>query len=99
MEIQFSKESYEDLDEIEDYLLNNWNDQILENFNLKLDHCVKIISEGIAVFKNYEDTIYHKILITKHNTLIYIIEDDNLKIVKIIQNFQDPEENYKSILQ
>ncbi|WP_177205405.1 hypothetical protein [Halpernia frigidisoli] len=50
---------------------------------------------GFVVFQKYEETIYRKILITKHNTLIYVIKDD---VIRIIQNFQDPEENYKDIL-
>lgn len=40
MEIQFSKEAFDDLDKIEDYLLKKWNDKVLEDFNLKLDHCL-----------------------------------------------------------
>lgn len=99
MEIRFSKESYDDLDEIEDYLLTQWNDKVLEDFNEKLNHCLEIILGGIVVFQKYEDTHYHKILITKHNTLIYIIENDILKIIKILQNFQNPEENYESTVE
>ena len=36
-------------------------------------------------------------LIIKHNTFIYIIDHDVLKIVKILQNFQNPEDNYNSL--
>ena len=97
MEIQFSKEAFDDLDKIEDYLLNRWNDKVLENFNFELDHCLQIIIDGIAVFQKYEDTKYQKILITKHNTLIYIIENNVVKVIRILQNFQDPDENYKSL--
>ncbi|SFH83080.1 hypothetical protein SAMN05443292_0322 [Halpernia frigidisoli] len=67
----------------------------MEDFNFKLDHCLQIIMGGFVVFQKYEETIYRKILITKHNTLIYVIKDD---VIRIIQNFQDPEENYKDIL-
>jgi hypothetical protein len=69
----------------------------LEDFNFKLDHYLKIIIDGIAVFQKYEDTVYNKILITKHNTLIYMIENDVLKVIRILQNFQDPEENFNSL--
>lgn len=53
--------------------------------------------DGIAVFQSYEDTKYQKILITKHNTLIYVIENNIVKVIRILQNFQDPEDNYKSL--
>jgi len=42
MEIHFSKEAFDDLDKIEDYLLHKWNDKVLEDFNLKLDHCLQL---------------------------------------------------------
>ena len=97
MKIKFSDESLSDLRNIEEYLLEHWSDKILDDFLIKLDEIVEIICDGKVVFQKYEDTIYHKILITKHNTLIYIIENNTLKIVKILQNFQDPNGNEKSL--
>lgn len=99
MKVKFSDESLLDLRNIEDYLLENWNAKIYEDFLTKLDETIKIICEGNVVFQKYENTVYHKILITKHNTLIYIIDHDVLKIVKILQNFQNPEDNYDSLKQ
>lgn len=97
MEIRFSKASFDDLDEIEDYLLNRWNDKVLDDFNLKLDQTLNLIINGIAVFQKYEGTNYHKILITKHNTLIYSLDQEILTIHRILQNFQDPDNNYESL--
>ena len=97
MEILFSKESFDDLDSIEEYLLRRWNEQVLDDFNYKLDRCINIILEQSVVFQKYENTQYHKVLITKHNSLIYTIEKDILKTHRILQNFQNPDENYKSI--
>ncbi|WP_144282913.1 type II toxin-antitoxin system RelE/ParE family toxin [Chryseobacterium echinoideorum] len=97
MEINFSDESLSDLRNIEEYLLKKWNISVFENFLIKLDEVIDIIAEGNVIFQNYENTKYHKILITKHNTLIYIVEDNVLKIIKILQNYQDPSENYESI--
>ncbi|KAA0128275.1 type II toxin-antitoxin system RelE/ParE family toxin [Chryseobacterium sp. SN22] len=97
MKIKFSDESLSDLLNIEEYLLRNWNDRVLEDFLIRLDEKVQIICNGKVVFQKYEDSDYHKILITKHNTLVYSVEDEVLKIIRIIQNYQDPEENYKSL--
>lgn len=97
MKIKFSDESLADLRNVEEYLLENWRDKIYDDFLTKLDEIVEIICEGNVVFQKYENTIYHKILITKHNTLIYIIENDILKIIRILQNFQDPDDNQKSL--
>lgn len=97
MKIKFSDESLSDLLNIEEYLLRNWNDRVLEDFLVKLDKKVQIICNGKVVFQKYEDSGYYKILITKHNTLVYSVENEVLKIIRIIQNYQDPEENYKSL--
>lgn len=97
MKIKFSDESLSDLQKIEEYLLYHWNDKVLDEFLARLDDVVKIICNGNVIFQKYEDTVYHKILITKHNTLIYSIENEVLKIIRIIQSFQDPEHNRKSL--
>lgn len=97
MKIQFSKQSFDDLDEIEDYLLHKWNDKVLDDFNLKLDRCIELIIGGSVVFQKYEDTTYHKVLITKHNTMIYSLDKDTFTIHRILQNFQNPEDNYESL--
>lgn len=97
MKINFSDESLSDLRNIEEYLLKNWNDKVFDDFLKKLDEIVRIITEGNVVFQKYENTDYHKVLITKHNTLIYIVEDHVLKIMRILQNFQDPDENYNAL--
>ena len=55
-----------------------------------------IASEKV-LFYRYEDTEFRKYLLTKHNTIIYKIEDDIIYIVRILQNFQNPDDNYKSI--
>ncbi|MCY0969415.1 type II toxin-antitoxin system RelE/ParE family toxin [Chryseobacterium wangxinyae] len=99
MKIKFSDESLLDLRSIESYLLEHWDAKIYDDFLTKFDETIKIICAGNVVFQKYEDTVYHKILITKHNTLIYIIENDVLKIIKILQNFQNPKDNYDSLKQ
>lgn len=97
MKIKFSDESLSDLLNIEEYLLRNWNDRVLEDFLIKLDEKVQIICNRKVVFQKYENSDYHKILITKHNTIVYSVEDEVLKIIRIIQNYKDPEGNYKSL--
>ncbi len=97
MKVKFSDESLLDLRNIEEYLLEHWSDKIFDNFLTKFNETIEIISEGNVIFQKYENTDYHKVLITKHNTLIYTIEDNVLKIIKILQNFQDPDDNYESL--
>lgn len=97
MKIKFSDESLLDLRNIEEYLLKRWSDKVFDDFLTKFNEIIEVISAGNIIFQKYENTDYHKVLITKHNTLIYTIEDNVLKIIKILQNFQDPDKNYESL--
>lgn len=97
MKIKFSNESLLDLRNIEEYLLKRWSDKVFDDFLTKFNEIIEVISAGNIIFQKYENTDYHKVLITKHNTLIYTIEDNVLKIIKILQNFQDPDKNYESL--
>jgi hypothetical protein len=56
-----------------------------------------MLLEKKVIFKKYEDTHFHRFPLTKHNSIIYNYEDDVLYIHRILQNFQDPYENYKSL--
>ena len=98
MHYEISDEAEQDLLHIEDYLLKFWNLDILIKFQDKLSYIIEILLDGKVIFQRYENTELHKILITKHSTMIYNIENDILYIHRIIQNFQDPEENFKSII-
>ena len=86
-----------DLKNIEDYLLKEWSYEVLLDFYDKYDKALEIISSEKVLFSCYEDTNFRKYLLTKHNTIIYKIENETIYITRILQNFQNPDENYKNI--
>ncbi len=86
-----------DLKSIEEYLLRKWSLNVLSNFYEKYDRALEIISSDHVVLSQYEDTEFRKYILTRHNTIIYKIEADIVYIVRVLQNYQDPEENYKSL--
>ena len=53
--------------------------------------------EKNVYFQKYENTHFYKLILTKHNSIIYNYVDDVLLIHRILQNFQNPDENLKSI--
>ncbi len=85
-----------DFKNIEDYLLKEWSYDVLVDFYDKYDKALEILSSEKVVFSRYEETEFRKYLLTKHNTIIYKIENDIIYIVRILQNFQDPNDNEKS---
>ncbi|MFL9835242.1 type II toxin-antitoxin system RelE/ParE family toxin [Chryseobacterium terrae] len=97
MRYEISEKAEQDLLDIEKYLLAKWNVTVLENFFIKLQKAINLLLEKKVLFKKYENTHFHQYVVTKHNSLIYFYEDDVLYIVRIIQNFQNPDENYQSL--
>lgn len=97
MRYEISEKAEQDLFRIEEYLLTNWNVKVLENFFIKLQNAIKLLLEKKVLFKKYEDTRFHQYAITKHNSIIYFYQDEVLYIVRILQNFQNPDENYESL--
>ncbi|WP_294312004.1 hypothetical protein [uncultured Chryseobacterium sp.] len=86
-----------DLKNIEEYILRKWSFNILSDFYEKYDRAVEMISSDHVVFSRFEDTEFRRYILTRHNTIIYKVEDEVIYIVRVLQNFQDPEENYKSL--
>jgi len=97
MRYEISEKAQQDLLNIESYLLEKWSIGVLEDFFDKFQHAIDILLEKNIVFQKYEDTHFYKLLITKHNSIIYNYVDDVLYIHRILQNFQNPDDNYQSL--
>lgn len=98
IKVELSTYAQKDLLAIEEFLIENWSVEILMEFYNKFDKAIEIIISGKVKFAAYEDTVYSKFLVTKHNTIIFKIMNETLYILRVIQNFQNPEDNYKSII-
>jgi len=86
-----------DLKNIEEYILRKWSFNILSDFYEKYDRAMEIISSDNVIFSRFEDTEFRKYILTRHNTIIYKVEGEVVYIIRVLQNYQDPEENYKSL--
>ena len=95
--VEISTDAKFDLIAIEDYLVNKWSEKIADDFYQKLIEAIEILEQGNVIFEKYENTHFRKFLLTKHNTIIYDIQKEVITIVRILQNFQDPEDNYQSL--
>ncbi|MDR1876616.1 MAG: type II toxin-antitoxin system RelE/ParE family toxin [Flavobacteriaceae bacterium] len=84
MLVEWTHEAEKDLLKIEDYLIENWDYNVLEDFLNLLDIAIEILIEGKTEFERYKDTEYRKYLLTKHNYLIYHKLEDRIIILKLI---------------
>jgi len=95
--VKISSDAKSDLIKIEEYLLSKWNEKVADDFYEKLIEAIDILENVNVNFERYLDTDFRKFLLTKHNTIIYKMGDEEITIVRILQNFQDPDENYQSL--
>lgn len=91
MLIEITEKAEKDLQKIDDYLLQRWDNRVLMSFYDKLEIILENISSGKIVYQPHENTNYSKVLITKHNTLVYHKTSEKITIIRIINNFQSDE--------
>ena len=73
--------------------------QTVEDFYTLVDKTVEILSTGNIDFEKYEDTDWRKYLLTEYNYMIYKKLEGKTVIVSVINNYRNPKENYKKILE
>lgn len=97
MNIFWTNRAKLDLEILEDFLIENWGFEVLESFYKILDRKISLLENGNLVHQKYEDTDFHKVLITKHNSIIYEISNDQINLLNMINNFRNPDSNYNLI--
>lgn len=97
MRYEISEKAQQDLFNIESYLLEDWTIDVLEDFFIKFQRAIDILLDQKVFFQKYEETYFYKFNVTKHNAIIYTYGENVLYIHRILQNFQNPEDNYSSL--
>jgi plasmid stabilization system protein ParE len=99
MNIFWTNRAKSDLENLEDFLIENWGFDVLEDFYEILERKISLLKNGHLIHQKYEDTNFHKLLITKHNSIIYEIAGNQLNLLNMINNFRNPDSNYKTIIE
>lgn len=97
MNIFWTNRAKSDLENLEDFLIENWGFDVLEDFYEILERKISLLKNGNLIHQKYKDTNFHKLLITKHNSIIYEIAGNQLNLLNMINNFRNPDSNYKTI--
>lgn len=95
--IIWTKNAREDLKAIIKYLKEEWSLTVAEKFIIDVYQKIDLISNfpfsGIKSFKNKS---VRKIVITRHNSLYYKIEEDKIRLLDFFDNRQDLEKDVYS---
>lgn len=82
---------------LEDFLIENWGFDVLEDFYEILERKISLLENGNLIHQKYEDTEFHKLLMTKHNSIIYEILGTQINLLNMINSFRNPDSNYNLI--
>ncbi|HTK22465.1 MAG TPA: type II toxin-antitoxin system RelE/ParE family toxin [Mucilaginibacter sp.] len=89
--IVWNHRASDSFDIIIEYLQNEWGDRVTKNFVNRTYQIIEFLSEypEMGTLENSEKQI-RGFVITKHNTLFYRIEDDNIVLLFFFDNRQHP---------
>jgi plasmid stabilization system protein ParE len=62
------------------YLTENWTNKQIENLLVRTNKLINLISKNPFLFKGSVKQNMHEVLITKHNLLLYQINETELKV-------------------
>lgn len=95
MEIRWSRFALQDLEQIEDYIGNRFTYKEYQNFINILNHKLGLIIDKKVIFQKLEKfPDYNKLLIAEQTTLIYGLESEHLKILRLYNNYHDEDKKF-----
>jgi plasmid stabilization system protein ParE len=90
--IRWSKTSKKQLQVVISYLISNWGVSTTEKFLNTLEKRIYLLGRFPTIGKkSFEYPSIRQLVLTKHNTLLYEIQDDTIFIVEIYDNRQQPQ--------
>ncbi len=89
--IVWTDHALSELKETIDYLETNWTERELRNFSAKLDHTVELISKTPELFPSSTEKLgIRKAVVEKYNNLYYRVNNENVEIISLFSNRQNP---------
>jgi plasmid stabilization system protein ParE len=96
LEIYWSRRATESFLEIINYLLENWGNKSVKKFIIEIDSFFNVILTNPEIGKIIVREEYiRSIAIGKHVTLIYKLQDDEIILLNIFNNRQQPSKRFK----
>ncbi|MEA3443220.1 MAG: type II toxin-antitoxin system RelE/ParE family toxin [Bacteroidota bacterium] len=89
--IIISKRAEKRLENIVEYLLEEWNDKVKSDFIGKFNRMISFLSANPYMFPYFiDEKEIRKCLITKHNAMYYQVNNNVVKIITIHDTRQNP---------
>lgn len=87
----WSPSAQKDIENIADYLMYNWGNNVVEKFLKRIDNLILQIAANPKQYPIIHKTLkVRKCVVTKQNTLFYRMENDNIEIIRILAQDRIP---------
>ena len=91
LKIHWTKKAEKTFDKVVVYLLKDWSEKEVQNFVRKTNNVIGHIAAKPRLFPTSKKINIHTALITKHNSLLYKIKEDNqIDLLYFWDNRQNP---------
>ncbi len=80
-EIIWSNDAEETFDLIVSYLAENWSENVAHEFSDKVIKMIGILAEDNVRFRKSKKRDFYEVLITKHNLLIYQVDEKRITLL------------------
>jgi plasmid stabilization system protein ParE len=89
--IIWSEKALSNLENIVDYLKNNWSVNVLNNFSLALEKKLETLKRFPESGISSTNKPFRKTLVTKHTYLVYKVKGNTIELLGLIDNRQKPD--------
>lgn len=90
-QVLWTTEAEDSFDEIFEYLSRKWSQSVAQDFALRVNELIGIISKKPRIFKRSKSKLVYQALVTKQVSLFYVVKDEQLILLSFWDNRQDPE--------
>lgn len=90
MKITWSDKAEEDFASNIEYLYQDWNEAVVQDFTAETERVLKIIQATPKIFRKHKKSNVHVAPITKHITLFYDVKKKEIQLLRFWNNFQNP---------
>ncbi len=91
--IEYSPLALDDLISINDYIIENWGNNVADRKLMKIISDIKRLDEypmlGVSLGKIIESTTEYRYIFTEKNYIFYHIELDKIRIIRVLNEKQD----------
>jgi plasmid stabilization system protein ParE len=90
MKIIWSEKALQDFEQNIDYLFEEWNQDVVQDFTSETERILEILKETPKAFQKHKKTKVHIVPIVKQVTLFYDVKSSHIELLRFWNNYKNP---------